>query len=447
MHKTPTAPRAFSLQREWSGAFTLMLLALFIGAAVTVVGVRFVVNEMEAATERLQAEYGSVEELTAAVDTHEQLGHQLLAAAPVNREAFVLEQQDIEELFGAAAAVHAADEGRPEALSAAQQDWQAGLEQAGLWGDQALNLTGSNVADAAAFAAASSTVRTQLAAVQQSSLLALNRGLVDTRELEGLLVIGRFGLFVVAIGATLYFRRRMVKDLMRPVNSLRRGVLKLQSGDYSHRLDVARRDELGEVAVAFNGMADALQDSHKALTYRATHDDLTGLANRAALAERLLASFESDSDRRTRHEGLLFIDIDDFKDVNDSLGHEGGDALLAQLAERLRASVRSHDLVARLGGDEFAVVVLDNDDGTPATGPVAERIYEALSEPFVIGDRSLRVSLSMGVAQRTEDTADVTELLRQADSAMYRAKHGGKARYEIHGGTTPVAEPVETVGG
>lgn len=447
MNRAPTTLRSFSLQREWSGAFTLMLLALFVGAAVTVVGVRFVVNEMEAANGRLQAEYGTVADLAAALEAHEQLGHQLLAAAPVNREAFVLEQQDIEALFRVAAAVPVADEGRTEALSMAQQDWQAGLEQAGLWGDRALNLTGSNVADAAAFAAASSTVRSQLAAVQQSSLLALNRGLVDTRELEGLLVIGRFGLFVVAIGATLYFRRRMVKDLMRPVNSLRRGVLKLQSGDYGHRLNVARRDELGEVTVAFNGMAAALQDSHNALTYRATHDDLTGLANRAALAERLLASFEPDSDRRTRHEGLLFIDIDDFKDVNDSLGHEGGDALLAQLAERLRASVRGHDLVARLGGDEFAVVVVDNDDGTPATGPVAERIYEALSEPFVIGDRSLRVSLSMGVAQRTTDTADVTELLRQADSAMYRAKQGGKARYEIHGGSIPVVEPADTVGG
>ncbi|QNE13859.1 diguanylate cyclase domain-containing protein [Pseudarthrobacter sp. NBSH8] len=433
MINATTTPRAFSLQREWSGAFTLMLLALFIGAAVTVVGVRFVVNEMEAATGRLQAEYGSVSELAAALETHEQLGYQLLALAPVHRAAFVLEQQDIELLFLAASAVRAEDEGRSDALSAARQEWQAGLEKAGLWGDDVLGLAEINLADAPAFAAASSNVRKQLSAVQQSSLQALNNGLVDTRELEGLLVVGRFGLFVAAIGATLYFRRRMVKDLMRPVNSLRRGVLKLQSGDYSHRLDVARRDELGEVAVAFNGMAAALQDSHKALTYRATHDDLTGLANRAALAERLLASFEPDSDRRTRHEGLLFIDIDDFKDVNDSLGHEGGDALLAQLAERLRASVRSHDLVARLGGDEFAVVVLDNDDGTPATGPVAERIYEALSEPFMIGDRSLRVSLSMGVAQRTADTADVTELLRQADSAMYRAKHSGKARYEVHG--------------
>jgi diguanylate cyclase (GGDEF)-like protein len=435
LNNAPTTPRSFSLQHEWSRAFTLMLLALLVGAVVTIVGVRFVVNEMEGAARRLQAEYASVAALTKALESHEQLGHQVLAAVPVNRQAFALEQKDIERLFAEAAAVNTVEGGRPGALAKARQDWQAGLEKSGLWGDQALARTGTStsVAEAPAFAAASSTVRTQLAAVQQSSLQALDRGLVDTRAMENLLVVGRVALFVVVIGAMLYFRRRMVVDLKRPLSTLRNGVLKLQAGDYTHRLGVARRDELGDVTSAFNGMAAALEDSHTTLTYRATHDELTGLGNRAALAERLAASFEPGTSIRTRHEGLLFIDIDDFKDVNDSFGHEGGDALLVQLAHRLRASVRSEDLVARLGGDEFAVVVVDDDDGTPATGPVADRIYQSLSEPFVIGGRSLRVSLSMGVAPRTADAADVTELLRQADSAMYRAKHGGKARYEIHG--------------
>jgi diguanylate cyclase (GGDEF)-like protein len=221
----------------------------------------------------------------------------------------------------------------------------------------------------------------------------------------------------------------MVADLMRPVNSLRQGVQKLQAGDFGHRVDVVRRDELGEVAVAFNGMAAALEDSHQSLKYRATHDALTGLANRAGLTERLAAWFEQDGGNRPRSVGLLFIDIDDFKDVNDSLGHEGGDALLVQLAGRLRASVRGQDLVARLGGDEFAVVLL-GDEGPPATESVIERIYEAVSEPFTVGDLSLTVSLSMGVAQRTGQTAELTELLREADSAMYRAKHTGKAQYK-----------------
>ena len=434
MTKATTRTRSYSLQREWSRAFTLMLLALLTGAVVTIVGVRSVVGEMEGAARRLHAEYGAIAELAAALDAHEQQGHQLLAAVPVNRQAFVLQQQDIEVLFRAAAAVQAVDDGGSEPLVLARQEWQHGLEEGGLWGGKVLELTGNNAVDAPAFLAAGSKVRAQLAAAQRSSLQALDRGLVNTSDLEHLLIVARTGLLFVAIGATLYFRRRLVNDLMRPVTSLRRGVQKLQAGDYSHRLEVTRRDELGEVAVAFNGMAAALQDSHTTLTIRAMHDELTGLGNRAALADRLAASFQPGSDGRTRREGVLFIDIDDFKEVNDSLGHGGGDALLVQLAERLRASVRSHDLVARLGGDEFAVVVVDNDDGTPATGPVADRIYEALSSPFVINGRPLRVSLSMGVAQRTADTADVAELLRQADAAMYRAKHGGKARYEIHGG-------------
>ncbi|CAH0271868.1 putative diguanylate cyclase YegE [Arthrobacter sp. Bi83] len=411
-----------------------MLLALVLGAIVTIVGVRAVVHQMETTAGRLQLESGKVAQVAAAVDDHEQLGHQLLADAPVNRQAFMLQQKDISDKFDKAAEVLAdpEDSGIQSALLGARQDWQAALAARGLWGDQVLELDGNHVAETPAFAAASKGVRDQLAGIQRSSLATLDRGLVDTGDLEQLLLIARTGLLILAVGATLYFRRRMVKDLMRPVNSLRRGVHKLQAGDYSHRIDIARRDELGELATAFNGMAAALQDSHRTLTHRATHDTLTGLANRAALTERLAASFETGSDLRTRHEGLLFIDIDDFKDVNDSFGHEGGDDLLIQLAARLRASVRSHDMVARLGGDEFAVVVLDNDDGSPATGPVAERIYETLSEPFLIGDHPLTVSVSMGVAQRSAETADAAELLRQADSAMYAAKLGGKARYEVY---------------
>ncbi|MDE8667664.1 diguanylate cyclase [Pseudarthrobacter sp. H3Y2-7] len=429
MNNAPTT-RSYSLQREWSRAFTYMLVALLIGAVVTIAGVRLVVNEMKGAAGSLKAEYGSVNELTAALDVHEQLGHRLIEAKPVDGTAFAGAQEDVEELFKAAAAAGAGNISRTAALEQAHRDWQASLEQSGLRGAQAPGLTGNRVADATALMEASTNVRRQLAAIQASSVDGLDRGLVDTSFFEDLLFVARWVLLLVAVGGTLYLRRRMVKDLIRPLNSLHRGVRNLEAGDYSHRLSVARRDELGEVAVAFNGMAAALQDSHEILTYRATHDDLTGLANRAALTERLAASFSQDKQARTRNEGLLFIDIDDFKDVNDSLGHEGGDALLVQLAERIRSSVRSGDLVARLGGDEFAVVVMDNDDGTPTTGPVAERIYEALSEPFVIGGRPLRVSLSIGAAQRTPETADVRELLRQADSAMYRAKHGGKARYE-----------------
>ena len=183
-------------------------------------------------------------------------------------------------------------------------------------------------------------------------------------------------------------------------------------------------------ATAFNGMAGALHHSHQALTLRATHDSLTGLANRASLNECLSSSFSPGSNRRTRQESLLVIDIDDFKDVNDSLGHEGGDALLIQMAGRLNACVRAQDIVARLGGDEFAILVLEDQDGSSAVD-IAERILDALRAPFVIGGAALNVGVSIGVAQRHPDTVDPAGLLRQADVAMYMAKGGGKARFQL----------------
>ncbi|MEO8140883.1 MAG: bifunctional diguanylate cyclase/phosphodiesterase, partial [Gemmatimonadota bacterium] len=126
-----------------------------------------------------------------------------------------------------------------------------------------------------------------------------------------------------------------------------------------------------------------------------------------------------------------FIDIDDFKDVNDSRGHEGGDALLTELATRLTGCVRAPDLVARLGGDEFAIAVMDSGASGSVAVDVAERIISALSKPFIINGDSLFVTVSIGIAQRSPETEDAAELLRQADFAMYMAKGGGKARYEL----------------
>ena len=428
MNNARRKPRRWSLQREWSRVFTMMLLALMAGAAITIVGVRFVVHGMEDAAMRLQVEYASVAGLSEALESHEKSGYRLLAAASPERGSFSQGQAEVGRLFEAAAAAGPDDAGRLAALERARQRWQTGMEQAGLWNGAGSRPAGSQ--GPALLAETGADVRSQLAAVQQSSLQALDSGLVDTRAMERLISAGRLGLFVVAVGATLYFRRRMTVHLTRPLNALRHGVMKLQSGDYTHRLPVARSDELGEVTAAFNKMASALQESHTALTYRATHDELTGLGNRAALAERLAAPIDPDTSTR---EGLLFIDIDDFKEVNDSLGHEGGDALLVQLGHRLRDCVGADNLVVRLGGDEFAVVVADDGGTTAGTERIAGRINTALNEPFVVSGRTLWISLSMGVAQRTAETADVTELLRQADSAMYRAKLGGKARYEVHG--------------
>jgi diguanylate cyclase (GGDEF)-like protein len=300
----------------------------------------------------------------------------------------------------------------------------------GLWGTEVQALHGNHEIENPIYGASSDHTDALLNNLEGPSLDAMNKGLARGASLEGLLIAALSGWFVLALGVTVYFRRRMAKDLVRPVASLHEGVLRLQAGAYDYRIEVSRHDELGELAEAFNGMAGVLQNHHLELTLQATHDSLTGLPNRASLSERLTASFGPGRDRRIRSESLLFIDIDDFKDVNDSLGHEGGDALLVQLASRLKECVRPYDLVARLGGDEFAIVVAEDDDGTIAV-EVAERILDILRAPFIISGTSLDVAVSIGVARKETDTVDSAELLRHADFAMYMAKGAGKGRYQL----------------
>ena len=270
-----------------------------------------------------------------------------------------------------------------------------------------------------------------LASLELLSHKAMDQGLAHDVGLERILIIALIALFALASAMTVYFRVRMAKDLMRPVASMHDGVLKLQGGDYNHRIEIARPDELGELAGAFNDMAAALHDSHLTLTLRATHDALTGLANRAVLREALTASFSPRAGHSARQVSLLFIDIDDFKDVNDLVGHEGGDELLVQLATRLNDAVRAHDLVVRLGGDEFAIVVTEQDDSGSVAVEVAGRIRDAMRAPFIVNGDRLSVTLSIGVAQRRPETEDAAELVRQADFAMYMAKGRGKARYQL----------------
>jgi diguanylate cyclase (GGDEF)-like protein len=169
-----------------------------------------------------------------------------------------------------------------------------------------------------------------------------------------------------------------------------------------------------------------VRESEERLAYRAFHDSLTGLANRALFLNRL----EHAQARAKRQQGklaLLFMDLDNFKIINDSLGHDIGDRLLVTVAERLRTCVRPQDTVARLGGDEFVALLEDLTDAGHAVR-VAERIMEELREPFEINGHRLHTSASIGIALGTTSGGD---LLRAADTAMYRAKESGKGRYEV----------------
>ena len=421
--------RTWSLRREWSRAFAVMLVLLLVAAAATIVGVRGVVNEVRGTAHQLHLESVTVAALRTELVDHEQIGHKLLSGEPADRPAYLRQQNELSRRFNGAATAFATS-GMRATIVEAHKSWRKGLKTYGLWGAQVQALHGNHAASNPTYGASSDATAALLDNLEGPSLEAMDRGLAHGGDLERVLIIALTALFGLALAVTVYFRRRMAKDLLRPVASMHQGVVKLQAGDYDHRIEVVRRDELGELAEAFNGMAGALHDTHLALTVRATHDSLTGLANRASLTERLTSSFSPSSNRRARQESLLFIDIDDFKDVNDSAGHEGGDALLIQLASRLSDCVRAHDLVARLGGDEFAIVVMEDDDGSVAI-EVAERILDSLRAPFIVSGAFMVVNVSIGVAQRRPTTGDAAELLRQADFAMYMAKGGGKARYQL----------------
>jgi diguanylate cyclase (GGDEF)-like protein/PAS domain S-box-containing protein len=166
------------------------------------------------------------------------------------------------------------------------------------------------------------------------------------------------------------------------------------------------------------------------LEYQATHDALTGLVNRKLLSERLRQEIGGAARRRSSV-WVLFVDLDRFKFVNDSVGHRAGDECLQAIAQRLGAAVRPQDTVARLGGDEFMLVLSERDDGHLSTS-VLERIMQAVARPVTIGGQEFFLSCSLGVASYPGDSDDPDTLIEYADLAMYRAKQLGRANYQFY---------------
>ncbi|MBN4003401.1 CHASE2 domain-containing protein [Nostoc sp. LPT] len=170
-----------------------------------------------------------------------------------------------------------------------------------------------------------------------------------------------------------------------------------------------------------------LKEDH--LRYLAYHDPLTGLSNRKFFAEQLYESLHW-AQHNNLLLALLFIDLDGFKQVNDTLGHKTGDRLLMTIAERLSNSLRTSDTVSRLGGDEFTVILRAIPDDQIA-GQVAEKILSSITKPIVLDGYTIRVSASIGISVYPYNSQDSETLIKQADTAMYRAKRLGKNRYEF----------------
>jgi diguanylate cyclase (GGDEF)-like protein len=232
--------------------------------------------------------------------------------------------------------------------------------------------------------------------------------------------------------------RRALHLAIWPLAGMGVGQILVATGDISLRLDERASfalATLGAIAVIFAAVlvaqvAAGKEDAERELAYAASHDRLTGLMNRSVFTE-WLARLVSGSRRRAEPVAVLFCDLLGFKDVNDRLGHDAGDQVLAQVGQRIVSCTRTEDLVARFGGDEF-VVGFAAPAGSAATLALADRILAALEEPINVNGEPVRVGCSIGIAFCDSGNAEVNNLLSEADAAMYQAKAVGRPARILH---------------
>jgi diguanylate cyclase (GGDEF)-like protein len=251
------------------------------------------------------------------------------------------------------------------------------------------------------------------------------------------------------VAATLFLgvlvAMNLVNVITRPINTLVKATRMITSGNLGYSVDYQDKTEFGELASHFNAMSVSLKNGYDKLekeiaerkkeeeqhVYDAFHDALTGLPNRALFMDRLQHVITA-SQRRPGHHyyAVLFLDMDRFKTINDSLGHTIGDQLLVMVGRKMADCIRPGDTVARLGGDEFAIL-LENISEPPRAADVAERVQKKLAAPIDVKGHEIFTSVSIGIALAAQRYERPEQVLRDADVAMYEAKGRGTSCYEI----------------
>ncbi|QQD22737.1 EAL domain-containing protein [Oceanospirillaceae bacterium ASx5O] len=251
--------------------------------------------------------------------------------------------------------------------------------------------------------------------------------LIDTLE-KVALVLAMLALYTLGL-------QRIVKhQVLLPLQRLVGFTRALTEGQLGSRVQAGHSQEFAHLERAFNQLSAHLQQSMQQIEYQANFDSLTNLANRRFAMLHLEKKIAHA--RRHQHYGaVLFIDLDHFKNINDSLGHPVGDQLLIEVAKRLRVTVRNEDLTARLGGDEF-LVLLDQEDNSPEmaashASDCAQRVLDAIRQPFEIDVHCFHLSASIGIAIFPSGEDTVADLVRQSDTAMYHAKALGRSAYSL----------------
>jgi diguanylate cyclase (GGDEF)-like protein/PAS domain S-box-containing protein len=191
------------------------------------------------------------------------------------------------------------------------------------------------------------------------------------------------------------------------------------------------RDENGQIIGTFGISRDitAQVRAERTLAYQARHDPLTGLANRVALMDRLAQALLTMERHRSRL-AVLYLDLDNFKEINDSFGHDAGDLVLTEVARRLTSIARRPDTVARLGGDEFVVLCPELDEHADP-GIIGRRVVGAIAAPYIDNGRNLAVTCSLGIAVTSDPATEPDRMIRDADATMFEAKRAGRNRYRV----------------
>jgi diguanylate cyclase (GGDEF)-like protein len=245
------------------------------------------------------------------------------------------------------------------------------------------------------------------------------------RRLELQIFVLSSVVLVLALIAAILFAR----GISKPLEELAEGAQRIEHGDYASAIKVDQRDEIGRLATALDRMRTGIAEREVQILHQATHDTLTGLPNRTLFLARLGSAITWP---RPSGESvaMIMMDLDRFKEINDTLGHHFGDQLLIEIGRRLAQTLPESDTVARLGGDEFAVMFTVRE--VAGAVAVAQRIADSLKLPFVLAGVSIDVDASMGIALSPLHAVDAETLLKRADVAMYDAKedHTSFAIYE-----------------
>jgi len=244
-------------------------------------------------------------------------------------------------------------------------------------------------------------------------------------------------LLVIAVCiALLLLQSRIVARMLEPVGRLLVGMQRVsETADYQQRVEVESRDEIGQITQSFNDMMGLIEERDQAMEHLALHDTLTGLNNRHYMRMRArlpaLAPGESCA--------LLYLDVDNFKNINDNLDHNFGDRVLAALAGRLVSAAPPDALLVRFGGDEFVVCLQHVLDASQAQS-MAQQLSAAINAPMTIQGRELSISVSVGIALAPQHGNSYDELLQKADAAMHVAKNNGRDEIQMwHSGISQQA--------